>query len=30
MASVALQYSYLNSPMSLVFQPESGLESAQA
>lgn len=29
-ASVALQYSYLNSPMSLVFQPESGLESAQA
>lgn len=29
-ASVALQYSYLNSPMSLVFQPESGQESAQA
>ncbi len=29
-ASVALQYSYLNSPMSLVFQPESGMESAQA
>ncbi len=29
-ASVALQYSYLNSPMSLVFQSESGLESAQA
>lgn len=29
-ASVALQYSYLNSPMSLVFQPESGRESAQA
>lgn len=29
-ASVALQYSYLNSPMALVFQPESGLESAQA
>ena len=29
-ASVALQYSYLNSPMALVFQAESGLESAQA
>jgi len=29
-ASVALQYSYLNSPMSLLFQPESGMESAQA
>ncbi len=29
-ASVALQYSYLNSPLSLVFQPESGLESSQA
>lgn len=29
-ASVALQYSYLNSPMALVFQPESGLESSQA
>ena len=29
-ASVALQYSYLNSPMALLFQPESGLESAQA
>lgn len=29
-ASVALQYSYLNSPMSLIFQSESGLESAQA
>lgn len=28
-ASVALQYSYLNSPMALVFQPESGLESSQ-
>ena len=30
LASVALQYSYLNSPMALVFQPESGLESSQA
>lgn len=29
-ASVALQYSYLNSPLSLLFQPENGLESAQA
>jgi len=29
-ASVALQYSYLNSPLALVFQPESGLESSQA
>lgn len=29
-ASVALQYSYLNSPMALLFQSESGLESAQA
>lgn len=29
-ASVALQYSYLNSPLSLVFQPENGLASSQA
>ncbi|MFV9474392.1 alpha/beta hydrolase [Advenella sp. RU8] len=29
-ASVALQYSYLNSPLALVFQPESGLDSSQA
>lgn len=29
-ASVALQYSYLNSPLSLLFQPEHGLESAEA
>nr|WP_199270437.1 alpha/beta-hydrolase family protein [Stappia indica] len=29
-ASAALQYSYLNSPLSLLFQPEHGLESAQA
>lgn len=29
-ASVALQYSYLNSPMSLVFQSENGLESSQS
>lgn len=29
-ASVALQYSYLNSPLSLLFQPEKGIASAQA
>ncbi len=29
-ASVALQYSYLNSPLSLLVQPESGLASSQA
>lgn len=29
-ASVALQYSYLNSPLSLLFQPEYGLISAEA
>lgn len=29
-ASVALQYSYLNSPLSLIFQPEKGLASSQA
>lgn len=29
-ASVAVQYSYLNSPLSLLFQPEYGAESAQA
>lgn len=29
-ASVALQYSYLNSPLSLLFQPEYGLESSEA
>lgn len=29
-ASVALQYSYLNSPLSLLFQPENGLASSQA
>ncbi len=29
-ASVALQYSYLNSPLSLVFQSENGLESSQS
>lgn len=29
-ASVALQYSYLNSPLSLLFQAKNGLESAQA
>lgn len=29
-ASVALQYSYLNSPLSLLFQPENGLTSSQA
>ncbi|MBB4262197.1 MULTISPECIES: alpha/beta-hydrolase family protein [unclassified Bradyrhizobium] len=29
-ASVAMQYSYLNSPMSLLFQPEYGAETARA
>ncbi len=29
-ASVAVQYSYLNSPLSLLFQPEYGAEAAQA
>ncbi|PPQ18767.1 hypothetical protein CV770_14145 [Bradyrhizobium sp. AC87j1] len=29
-ASVAMQYSYLNSPMSLLFQPEYGAEAARA
>jgi len=29
-ASAALQYSYLNSPLSLVFQPENGFDSSQA
>lgn len=29
-ASVAMQYSYLNSPLSLLFQPESGAEAARA
>lgn len=29
-ASVALQYSYLNSPLSLLFQPDNGLASSQA
>jgi uncharacterized membrane protein len=29
-ASVAVQYSYLNSPLSLLFQPESGAEAARA
>lgn len=29
-ASVAMQYSYLNSPLSLLFQPEYGAEAAQA
>lgn len=29
-ASVAVQYSYLNSPLSLLFQPEYGAESARA
>ncbi|WP_421566039.1 alpha/beta hydrolase [Ochrobactrum sp. EDr1-4] len=29
-ASVALQYSYLNSPLSLLFQPENGLVSSEA
>ncbi|MGY8636945.1 alpha/beta-hydrolase family protein [Bradyrhizobium sp. 14AA] len=29
-ASVATQYSYLNSPMSLLFQPEYGAEAARA
>ncbi|WP_084251964.1 alpha/beta-hydrolase family protein [Bradyrhizobium sp. AT1] len=29
-ASVAMQYSYLNSPLSLLFQPEFGAEAARA
>ncbi|RXH20373.1 hypothetical protein EAS54_03930 [Bradyrhizobium guangzhouense] len=29
-ASVAIQYSYLNSPLSLLFQPEYGAEAARA
>lgn len=29
-ASVAMQYSYLNSPLSLMFQPEYGKEAARA
>lgn len=29
-ASVALQYSYLNSPLSLLFQADNGLDSSQA
>lgn len=29
-ASVAVQYSYLNSPLSLLFQPEYGAEAARA
>lgn len=29
-ASVAVQYSYLNSPLSLLFQPEYGVEAARA
>jgi uncharacterized membrane protein len=29
-ASVAMQYSYLNSPLSLMFQPEYGQEAARA
>ncbi|MEY9108788.1 putative membrane protein [Bradyrhizobium yuanmingense] len=29
-ASVAMQYSYLNSPLTLLFQPESGAEAARA
>jgi uncharacterized membrane protein len=29
-ASVAVQYSYLNSPLSLMFQPEYGAEAARA
>ena len=29
-ASVAVQYSYLNSPLSLIFQPEYGEEAARA
>lgn len=29
-ASVAMQYSYLNSPLSLLFQPEYGTEAARA
>ncbi|MGY3394824.1 putative membrane protein [Bradyrhizobium sp. USDA 3311] len=29
-ASVAMQYSYLNSPLSLMFQPEYGAEAARA
>ncbi|WP_035683832.1 alpha/beta-hydrolase family protein [Bradyrhizobium sp. Cp5.3] len=29
-ASVAVQYSYLNSPLSLLFQPEFGAEAARA
>ena len=30
LASVAMQYSYLNSPLSLLFQPEFGAEAARA
>lgn len=29
-ASVAMQYSYLNSPLSLLFQPEYGVEASRA
>ncbi|MCL7999699.1 alpha/beta-hydrolase family protein [Brucella sp. 21LCYQ03] len=29
-ASIAMQYSYLNSPLSLLFQPEYGAESSRA
>jgi uncharacterized membrane protein len=29
-ASIAMQYSYLNSPLSLLFQPEYGAEAARA
>ena len=29
-ASIAVQYSYLNSPLSLLFQPESGAQAARA
>ncbi|MGU3401255.1 alpha/beta hydrolase [Brucellaceae bacterium D45D] len=29
-ASIAMQYSYLNSPLSLLFQPEYGADSARA
>ena len=29
-ASVAVQYSYLNSPLSLLFQPEYGADAARA
>src|SRR5262249_10053691 len=29
-ASVAVQYSYLSSPLSLIFEPESGAEAARA